>query len=174
MLNDDCLSDSNFPEAVKDVVKRSRLTMMALDEYDAPQFDQRTRDQTTDCSDGENNTELDDSDDEYGYTDYWPIRRIELPEIEPNVSNDVETNDSPLGPDSMCPEHLKRNTIPVYTETQVLLEKFTHKKALYCSGVCVLMNRFKEPELCWCWNCADRLVWGYRVSCLMSMLTGPY
>ena len=35
LLDDDCLSDSNFPKAVKDVVKRSRLTMMALDEYDA-------------------------------------------------------------------------------------------------------------------------------------------
>ena len=57
---------------------------MALDEYDAPQFDQRTNDQTTDCSDGEDNREL-NSDDEYGYTDYWPIRRTELPDIEPNV-----------------------------------------------------------------------------------------
>ena len=134
LLDDDCLSDSNFPEAVKDVVKRSRLMMMALDEYDAPQFDQRTNDQTTDCSDGEDNTELDDSDDEYGYTDYWPIRRSELPEIEPNVSNDVEANDSPMSPD---PEHSKRNTIPVYTDTQVLVENFTHKKTLYCFGVCV-------------------------------------
>ena len=32
LLDDDSLSDSNFPEAVKDVVKRSHLTMMALDE----------------------------------------------------------------------------------------------------------------------------------------------
>ena len=37
LLDNDCLSDSNFPEVVKDVVKRSRLTMMALAEYDAPQ-----------------------------------------------------------------------------------------------------------------------------------------
>ena len=52
LLDDDCLSDSNFPEAVKDVVRRSRLTMMALDEYDAPPFEQRTDDGTPDCSDG--------------------------------------------------------------------------------------------------------------------------
>ena len=31
-----------------------------------------------------------------------------------------------------------------------------------------LTDRFKEPGLCWCWNCVDRLVWGYRVSCLMA------
>ena len=53
LLDDDCLLDSNFPEAVKDVVRRSRLMMMALDEYDAPPFDQQTNDETPDCSDGE-------------------------------------------------------------------------------------------------------------------------
>ena len=50
LLDDDCLSDSNFLEAVKDVVKRSRLTMRALDEYDATQFDQQTNEQTPDGS----------------------------------------------------------------------------------------------------------------------------
>ena len=166
LLDNDCLSDSNFPEAVKDVVKRSRLTMMALDEYDAPQFDQRTNEQTTDCSDGEDNRDLDDSDDEYGYTDYWPIRHTELPGIEPSVSNDVEDNDSPMSQDSVCPEHSKRNTVSVYIDTQVLVKKFTQKRTFYCFGV--LTDRFKEPGLCWCWNCVDRLVWGYRVSCLMA------
>ena len=69
LLDDDCLSDSNFPEAVKDVVRRSRLTMMALDEYDAPPFEQRTDDGTPVCSDEGDNMDSDDSDDEYGYTD---------------------------------------------------------------------------------------------------------
>ena len=32
LLDDDCLSDSNYPNAVKDVVRRSRLTIMALNE----------------------------------------------------------------------------------------------------------------------------------------------
>ena len=55
------------------------LEEMALDKYDAPPFDQRTNDETPDCSDGEDNRDSDDSDDEYGYTDYWPIRHTELP-----------------------------------------------------------------------------------------------
>ena len=41
LLDDDCLSDSNYPNAVNDVVRRSRLTIMALDEYDAPPFEQQ-------------------------------------------------------------------------------------------------------------------------------------
>ena len=66
------------------MVKRSRLTMMALDEYDAPQFDQRTNEQTTDCSDGEDNRDLDDSDDkmamltigQYAIQNYRGLSRV--------------------------------------------------------------------------------------------------
>ena len=163
MLDDDCLSDSNFPEAVKDVVRRSCLTMMALDEYDAPPFDQRTNDETPDCSDGEDNMDSDDSDDEYGYADYWPIRHTELLGVKPISSNDVEANDSPVGQDSVCPEHLRRNDVSVYVDTQLLVKNFQQKMTFCCFGMCGLTNRFKEPELRWCWNCVDRLVWGYRV-----------
>ena len=73
-----------------------------------------------------------------------------------------------MSQDPVCPEHSKRNTVSVYTDTQVLVENFTQKTTFYCFGVCVLTDRFKEPGLCWCWNCVDRLVWGYRVSCLMA------
>ena len=55
-------------------MRRSRLTILALDEYDAPPFEQRTDDGTPDCSDGGDYIDSDNSDDEYGYTDYWPIR----------------------------------------------------------------------------------------------------
>ena len=78
MLDDDSLSDSKYPDAVKEVVRRSRLTMMALNEYDAPPFEQRSDDGTPDCSVGGDSMDSDDSDDEYGYTDYWPIRHAEL------------------------------------------------------------------------------------------------
>ena len=93
--------------------------MMALDEYDTPPFDQRTNDETPDCSDGEDNRDSDDSDDEYGYADYWPIRHTELPGVKPIASNDVEANDSPMGQDSVCPEHLRRNDVSVYVDTQL-------------------------------------------------------
>ena len=62
LLDDDCLSDSNYPNAVKDVVRRSRLTIMALNEYDAPPFEQRTDGGTPDCSDWEDIIESDESE----------------------------------------------------------------------------------------------------------------
>ena len=64
LLDDDCLSDSNYPDAVKDVVRRSRLTIMALNEYDAPPFEQRTDCGTPGCSDSEDITESDESEGE--------------------------------------------------------------------------------------------------------------
>ena len=74
LLDDDCLSDSDFPDAVKEVVRRSRLTIMALNEYDAPPFEQRTDGGTPGCSDSEDIMESDGSegggDSEVG--DYRP------------------------------------------------------------------------------------------------------
>ena len=54
LLDDDCLSDSNYPNAVKDVVRRSRLTIMA--------FEQRTDGGTPGCSDWEDIMESDESE----------------------------------------------------------------------------------------------------------------
>ena len=62
LLDDDCLSDSNYPNVVKDVVRRSRLTIMALNEYDAPPFEQRTDGGTPGCSDWEDIMESDESE----------------------------------------------------------------------------------------------------------------
>ena len=79
---------------------------------------QQTNEQTPDGSDEEDNRDLDYSDDEYGYTDYWPIRHTESG-TEPSVSIDMETNDSPMSQDSVCPEHSKQNTVhynTVHTE----------------------------------------------------------
>ena len=146
LLDDDCLSDINFPEAVKDVVWRSRLTMMALDEYDAPPFEQRTDDGTPDCSDGGGgNMDSDDSDDEYGYTDYWPICHAELPGVKSSSSNDVDVNDSPVVQDYVCPERSGRNDVSVYVDTQLLVKNFQRKMTICCFGLCGLTDRFDEP-----------------------------
>ena len=40
----------------------------------------------------------------------------------------------------------------------------------HCQCLCGVTDRFNEPELRWCWDCVDRLVWGYRVSCLMAIV----
>ena len=104
----------------------------------------------------------------YGYTDYWPIRHTKLPGVKPISSNDVDVNDSPVVQDYVCPERSRRNDVSVYVDTQLLVKNFQQKMTFCCFGLCGLTDRFNEPELRWCWDCVDRLVWGYRVSCLMA------
>ena len=41
----------------------------------------------------------------------------------------------------------------------------------YCFGLCGLSHRLNRPEVDWCWECVDRLVWGYRVSCVVTIVT---
>ena len=76
VLDDDSLSDSKYPDAVKEEVRRSRLTIMALNEYDTPPFKQRTDDGTPGCSDSEDTSSQcmstdDDSDDDFFQNNEW-------------------------------------------------------------------------------------------------------
>ena len=76
LLDDDSLSDSDFPDAVKEVVKRSRLTIMALNEYVEPPLEQRNDDGTSGCSDSEDTSSQcmstdDDSEDDYFQYNNW-------------------------------------------------------------------------------------------------------
>ena len=79
LLNDDCLSDSDYPDAVKEVVRRSRLTIMALNEYDTPPFAQRTDGGTPGCSDSEDIMESEGEDSEVGDNRPYEMRTYTPP-----------------------------------------------------------------------------------------------
>ena len=119
---------------------------------------------------GGDNMDSDDSDDEYGYTDYWPIHHTELSGVEPSSSSDVDVNESPVVQDYVCPERSRRNDVLACVDMQLLVKSFQQKMTICCFGLCGLTDRFNGPELRWCWDCVDRLVWGYRVSCLMAIV----
>ena len=40
-----------------------------------------------------------------------------------------------------------------------------------CFGVCRSTNQFYNPEFEWCVECVDRLIWGFLVSCVVSVVT---
>ena len=42
----------------------------------------------------------------------------------------------------------------------------------YCFGVCGSTNHFYSTDLKWCVECVDRLIWGFLVSCVVSIVTG--
>ena len=39
-----------------------------------------------------------------------------------------------------------------------------------CFGGCDLTHRLNRAGVDWCWICIDRLIWGYRVSCLVTIV----
>ena len=39
-----------------------------------------------------------------------------------------------------------------------------------CFGVCGMTDSFNRSEIGWCWDCVDRLLLGYRVSCLVTIV----
>ena len=265
------LADSKYPDAVKEVVRRSRLTIMALNEYDAPPFEQRTDDGTLGCSDSSSqcmSTDDDSDDDFFQYNDWHngmntvmpgqtaddtnrtvrngnnncaqysapengndtksdvnlgPVGRAkpkfttteagieidslgvdyaqcdEIPvtkmipvgildtdehlvmrvsTITADVSG-LETssysnnamNDSPGIQECVCPERRRRDELSAHIDIQLLVDNNRRGMTVCCFGLCGITDRLNRPELDWCWDCVDRLVWGYYVSCVVTIVT---
>ena len=95
----------------------------------------------------------------------------ELSGVEPSSFSDSDGNDSPVVQEYVCPERWRRNDVSAYVDTQLLVKNFRRKMTICCFGLCRLTDRFNGPELGWCWDCVDRLVWGYHFSCLMAIVT---
>ena len=274
LLNDDSLADSKYPDAVKEVVRRSRLTIMALNEYDAPPFEQRTDDGTPGCSDSEDTSSQcmstdDDSDDDFFQYNDWhngmntvmpgqtaedtnrtvrngnnncaqysapengndtksdvnlgpvgrakskfttteagieiyslgvdyakcddiPVTKMipvgvldtdehlvmrvstitaEVSGLETSSHSNDAMNDSPGIQECACPERRRRDELSAHVDIQLLVDNNQRSMTVCCFGLCGITDRLSRPELDWCWDCVDRLVWGYCVSCVVTIVT---
>ena len=246
LLDDDSLSDSNYPDAVKEVVKRSRLTIMAFNEYDECPFEQSNDDGTPGCSDASSQcmSTDDDSDDDYFQYNDWhngmkmvmpgqtaddankavrnennngaqsgPVGRAkselttteagieidslgvdyakydEIPVTKRMLAGVVDTdehlvtrvsmitaevsrldtslysNDSPGIQECVCPERGKRDELSAHVALQLWVKNGQRNMTGCCFGLCGISDHLNRPELDWCWDCVDRLVWG--LSCFM-------
>ena len=251
LLDGDSLSDSDFPDAVKEVVKRSRLTIMALNEYVEPPLEQRNDDGTSGGSDSEDTSSQcmstdDDSEDDYFQYNNWhngmkdnncplcsasgngnddnsdensgPVGRAksELTTTEAGIEIDslgvdyakydempvtkrmlagvldtdehlvtrvsmitaevsqVDTssysNDSPGIQECVCPERGKRDDLSAHVDLQLWVKYGQRNMTDRCFGLCGISDRLNRPESDWCWDCVDRLVWGYLVSFLIAIV----
>ena len=112
LLDDDSLSDRKYPDAVKEVVRKSRLTIMALNEYDAPPFEQRTDDGTSGYSDSEDTSSQcmstdDDSDDDFFYhnNDCHSVMNTVIPGQTADNANITVRNGNNNGAQCSAPEN---------------------------------------------------------------------
>ena len=69
--DNDKLSESNYPDAVKEVVTRSRLTIMAFNEGEDEPLEQYNEGETSDYSDAESTDSMHRSEFDHREEDYY-------------------------------------------------------------------------------------------------------
>ena len=252
LLDDDKLSESNYPDAVKEVVMRSRLTIMGFNETDDAPLEQcNSEDASSQCTDddreedyyemepimpgqtaddankavrNENNNgpqcpalgngdddnndlnsgpggrakseltaneagiEIDNFDVDYVTDEDIPVKRRKLAgALDTNehlvmrvsmitaevsrVDTSLYSNDSPGIQECVCPEREKRDDLSAHVDLELWVKNSQRNMTGCCFGLCGISHRLNRSELDWCWECVDRLMWGYRVSCVVTIVT---
>ena len=80
-------------------------------------------------------------------------------------------NDSPGIQDCVSAEREKQDDLLAHMDCKQCEIDSLQKMTVNCFGVCGLTHRLNRPEIDWCWECIDRLIWGYRVSCVVTSVT---
>ena len=261
LLDDVKLSESDYPDAVKELVVKSRLTIMAMNERDDAWFEQ------SDYSDDDCESSLSDYECRHKLDDYkdWHYDRSPVVDIRTtagdckslgNVNNadddgltldigiedkivvcsepdarakfelsptkhvidldkigvncitagDVTVNKGNVAGDSAMhedeyirvsmisvdesrrrtSEHIqkplgirdcviaecgKQPDLSAYRDLTLCHQESLQNMANNCFGVCRSTNQFYNPEFEWCVECVDKLIWGFLVSCVVSIVT---
>ena len=266
LLDNDKLSESDYPDAVKEVVIRSWLTIMKFNEGEDTPLEQCKEGETPDYSDDEYATSMYDAEFHHRLEDYdgWhydtspvaPVITVDedirmvrnaenndgqgptfrmgnedkpdlysepggraKPEVSPeeavrkmdifsvdyvtneditfnrrgptglSVTNEHEImrvsmitadesqentnshrNNSPEIQDCVYPEREKQHDLSAHMDFELCEKDSLRNMTRNCFGVCGLTHRLNRPEIDWCWECIDKLMWCYRVSCVVSSI----
>ena len=253
LLDDDKLSESNYPDAVKEVVMRSRLTIMGFNECDDTPLEQGNEVESSDYWDSEDASSQCMSNDDHREEDYYDwhydttpvmpgqtaddankaVRNVnnngdqcpalrdgdddkhdlysepggraksDLTTTEAVIENDIlgvdyaildtdeqlvtrvsmitsevsrldirSCSNDPAGiQECVCPEQGKRDDLSAHVNLQLWVEHSQRNLTDRCFGLWGISDYLNRPESDWCWDCVDRLVWGYHVSCVVTIVT---
>ena len=267
MLDNVKLSESSYPDAVKELVIRSRLTMMKLNEGEDTPLEQCEEGETSDYSDSESTTSIYSSVCQHREEDYYDWHYDRAPIVTDITANEAigrlrnaENNDgqcptftegnddkadlysepggrakSELSPekavmdihivsvdcvtdddirvgmrnlagvsdpnedivmrvsmitaevsqghinsdsndslgiqDCVSAEREKQHDLSAHMDFELCEKDSLRNMTGNCFGVCGLTHRLNRPKIDWCWECIDRLMWGYRVSCVVTIVT---
>ena len=87
------------------------------------------------------------------------------------VDTSSYSNDSPGIQECVCPEREKRDDLSAHVDLELWVKNSQRNMTGCCFGLCGISHRLNRPELDWCWECVDRLMWGYRVSGVVTIVT---
>ena len=98
-------------------------------------------------------------------TDEHLVTRVSM------ITAEVSRVDTSSYSNDVCPEHGKRDDLSAHMDLQLWVKYGQRNMTDRCFGLCGISDRLNRPESDWCWDCVDRLVWGYRVSCVVTIVT---
>ena len=93
-----------------------------------------------------------------------------LSEVETSVCIETGINYKPEIKDCTGPEYRGRGKVSAYEDTQLVMSDYPWDFMNYCFGVCETTDSINRSGIGWCWDCLHRLLWGYRVSCLVAIV----
>ena len=267
LLDNVKLSESDYPDAVKEVVIRSRLTIMEFNEGEDMPLEQCNEGETSDYSDDESTTSMYRSEFHHRLEDYYDwhydtspvvpgitadeairtvrnaenndgqcpafrkgnegkpdlysepggrarselspeeaVRKIDIFRVDYVTNDDITVNMRDLAgvsdtnedeimrvsmitadvsqghtnshnnnsqgiQDCVCPEREKQHDLSAHMDFELCEKDSLRNMTGNCFGVCGLTHRLNRPDIDWCWECIDKLMWGYRVSCVVTIVT---
>ena len=81
-----------------------------------------------------------------------------------NINNSLGTREC------VIPECVTQPTLVAYGDSALCNKESLHIMRKYCFGLCGLTNQFHSTEFEWCVECVNRLIWGFLVSCVVSIV----
>ena len=94
----------------------------------------------------------------------------ELSAVETSSYSGTDINDIHVIEECVRAERRRREQLCAYANTQLLMNNYQRGVTDCCFGVCGMTDSLNRSEIGWYWNCVDWLLWGYRVSCLVTIV----
>ena len=73
--------------------------------------------------------------------------------------------------DCVFPEGETQPTLVAYRDSALCNKESLQIMTKYCFGLCGSTNTFHSTDFEWCVECVNRLIWGFLVSCVVSIVT---
>ena len=109
-----------------------------------------------------------DGDSDTHEDEFFRVSMISVDETRRDTSVDIHNS---LGTrDCVIPECVTQPTLVAYGDSALCNKESLQIMRKYCFGLCGSTNQFHSTEFEWCVECVNRLIWGFLVSCVVSIV----
>ena len=109
-----------------------------------------------------------DGDSDTHEDEFIRVSMISVDETRRDTSVDIHNS---LGTrECVIPECVTQPTLVAYGDSALCNKESLQIMRKYCFGLCGSTNQFHSTEFEWCVECVNRLIWGFLVSCVVSIV----